>query len=172
VIAVTGLSTVAMVFYPIVFSALGFSDMEIGILIGATIHDVAQVVGAGYAVSDVAGDTATFVKLLRVSLLPLVILALYFALPRGDGDSRVSLPGFVLLFAGLVVLNSVGVIPPVVSVILTELSRWLLVAAIAALGVRTALQDMFALGAGHISVVVSITFFLLAISVILLVAVV
>ena len=69
VVAVTGLSTVAMVVYPILFAALGFDETAIGILIGATIHDVAQVVGAGYAVSNEAGDAATLVKLLRVALV-------------------------------------------------------------------------------------------------------
>ena len=57
-VAVTTLSTVAMIAYPIVFSMLGYTDLQAGFLIGATIHDVAQVVGAGYSVSREAGDTA------------------------------------------------------------------------------------------------------------------
>ncbi|WP_274423692.1 YeiH family protein [Chelativorans sp. YIM 93263] len=161
VIAVTGLSTIAMIVYPILFSALGFDDREIGVMIGATIHDVAQVVGAGYAVSEQAGDTATFVKLLRVALLPVVVIAIMLFVRRGEGSQGVSLPGFVLLFAALVVLNSIGFIPVRVADFLSELSRWLLVTAIAALGMKTALKEMFALGAGHINVVVSITLFLM-----------
>ncbi|WEX09810.1 putative sulfate exporter family transporter [Chelativorans sp. AA-79] len=161
VIAVTGLSTIAMIIYPILFAALGFDDREIGVMIGATIHDVAQVVGAGYAVSDVAGDTATFVKLLRVALLPIVVISIMLFARRGEGAKGLSLPSFVVLFAALVVLNSLGFIPTTVAALLSELSRWLLVVAIAALGVKTALKDMFALGAGHINVVVTITLFLM-----------
>lgn len=164
VIAVTGLSTIAMIVYPILFTALGFDDQEIGVMIGATIHDVAQVVGAGYAVSDVAGDTATFVKLLRVALLPVVVIAIMLFARRGEGSRGVTLPSFVVLFAALVVLNSLGFIPAAVAAFLSELSRWLLVVAIAALGVKTALKDMFALGAGHINVVVSITLFLMVLA--------
>lgn len=56
VVAVTTLSTLAMIVYPVLFAALGLDDTQTGFLIGATVHDVAQVVGAGYSVSDTAGD--------------------------------------------------------------------------------------------------------------------
>jgi Predicted membrane protein len=56
------------------FEALRLREETIGLLIGATIHDVAQVVGAGYAVSPLAGDVATYVKMLRVALLPVMVL--------------------------------------------------------------------------------------------------
>ncbi len=166
VIAVTGLSTVAMIAYPILFTALGFDERAIGIMIGATIHDVAQVVGAGYAVSDTAGDIATLVKLLRVALLPVVIIAIMLFSMRGEGGrGRVTLPGFVLLFAALAAANSFGLLPGVVADFLSEASRWMLITAIAALGARTALKDMFALGAGHVSVVVAITLFLMVLAI-------
>ncbi|HET6565678.1 MAG TPA: putative sulfate exporter family transporter, partial [Xanthomonadales bacterium] len=74
VVAVTLLSTTAMIFYPILFAFFGFDDGQTGLLIGATIHDVAQVVGAGYATSEHAGDVATYVKILRVSMLPVVVI--------------------------------------------------------------------------------------------------
>ncbi len=69
VVAVNALSTVAMVLYPLICTALGFDEQATGIMLGATIHDVAQVVGAGYAVSDPVGNTAVIVKLFRVFLL-------------------------------------------------------------------------------------------------------
>ena len=69
VVAVNALSTAAMVIYPIVCVALGFDERLTGVMLGATIHDVAQVVGAGYAVSERAGNTAVIVKLFRVFLL-------------------------------------------------------------------------------------------------------
>lgn len=165
VVAVTSLSTLAMVLYPILFARFGFGEREAGLLIGATIHDVAQVVGAGYAVSDEAGDTATIVKLMRVALLPVVVGALWFASRSGEGSGAMSLPFFLVAFCALVVLNSLGLLPQTLASFLSDLSRWLLVTAIAALGMKTALKDMFALGAGHIVVVVSITLFLLALAV-------
>lgn len=70
-----------MIVYPMVGTAFGLSDHAIGVFFGATIHDVAQIVGAGYSVSNVAGSTATFVKLLRVALLVPVVVTLSCALP-------------------------------------------------------------------------------------------
>ncbi|MEM7238255.1 MAG: putative sulfate exporter family transporter, partial [Pseudomonadota bacterium] len=76
VAGVTVLSTLAMIIYPIIAELLGFDDRLTGIFLGATIHDVAQVVGAGFSVSDSAGETATVVKLVRVSMLaPVIFIA-------------------------------------------------------------------------------------------------
>ena len=112
VVAVTTLSTIAMVIYPILFGALGFEDREVGFLIGATIHDVAQVVGAGYSVSDVAGDAATVVKLLRVAFLPVVLMAIVLALRgQGAGGKVPLLPWFMLLFIALSALGSLVSLP-------------------------------------------------------------
>lgn len=163
VVAVTTLSTIAMVIYPILFGALGLSDREMGFLIGATIHDVAQVVGAGYSVSDAAGDVATVVKLLRVAFLPVVLIIIVLAL-RGQGSSgKVPLlPWFMVLFILLSTLSSLVSIPQPVTAAIEGLSRIMLVTAIAALGVKTSLKAMLAVGGGHIWVVVIETLVLLA----------
>ncbi len=163
VIAVTSLSTVAMILYPILFTAFGFDDRAIGYLLGATIHDVAQVVGAGYAVSDEAGAVATYVKLLRVACLPVVVIIIAFASRRAaqaEGGASAPFPWFALGFAALLVVNSIGLIPPVVASAVSEVSRWLLVAAIAALGMKTSLKAIADLGPRHIGVVVAETVFL------------
>ena len=77
VIGVTTLSTMAMVIYPLISHAFALSESATGLFLGATIHDVAQVVGAGYSVSAEVGDLSTFVKLLRVfQLLPFCIIQL------------------------------------------------------------------------------------------------
>ena len=76
IISVTLLSTIAMITYPIIFDFIGANDNQKGFLIGSTIHDVAQVIGAGYSVSEQTGIIATFVKMIRVSILPFLILFL------------------------------------------------------------------------------------------------
>ena len=167
VVAVTGLSTVAMVLYPIRFAGLGVDETAIGILIGATIHDVAQVVGAGYAVSPEAGDAATLVKLLRVALMPVVVLTLAFVVSRGSG-ARAPLPVFALVFVLILAANSLGLIPRPVQIAMVDGSRWLLVGAIAALGIKTSLQAMFEGGPGHTLVLLAQTVFLAALATILL----
>ncbi|MEP0522157.1 MAG: putative sulfate exporter family transporter [Hyphomicrobiales bacterium] len=162
VVAVTTLSTVAMILYPIIFSSLGFSDLEAGFLIGATIHDVAQVVGAGYSISEEAGEVATIVKLLRVALLPVILLIIILCLRASSSEgSRPSLPTFVIAFAVLVAINSFGLIPEQVVTATSDLSRWLLITAIAALGVKTSLRAMTDVGGGHLGIVVIETLVLL-----------
>jgi uncharacterized integral membrane protein (TIGR00698 family) len=160
VVAVTTLSTVAMVLYPLLFSVLGFSDEQAGFLIGATIHDVAQVVGAGFSISDEAGNVATLTKLQRVLLLPIVILAILIATRKSDGE-RVGIPLFVVAFIVFMLINSTGVLPEAVVTFFVEASRWMLIIAIAALGVKTSLGAMVNLGGNHIALVVAQTVFLL-----------
>ena len=163
VVAVTTLSTVAMILYPMLFGALGLGEREAGFLIGATIHDVAQVVGAGYSISDAAGDAATVVKLLRVAFLPVVLLVIVLSLRGGDrAQGKVPLlPWFMLLFIALSLFASLVPIPPAIAMPLDAASRILLVTAIAALGVKTSLKAMTAVGAGHLWIVVLETLTLL-----------
>lgn len=160
VIAVTTLSTVAMVIYPIIFHAFGFDDKQIGYLIGATIHDVAQVVGAGYAVSDEAGAIATYVKLLRVAFLPVVVVAIALLGNRGVDRAKTPFPWFAIGFAAVLAANSLGFLPGPVRATVAATSQWLLVAAISALGMKTSLKAMADLGPRHIGVVVAETLFL------------
>ncbi|QMW24561.1 putative sulfate exporter family transporter [Sandaracinobacteroides saxicola] len=167
VVGVTALSTVAMILYPMLAAAIGLSEHQAGILMGATIHDVAQVVGAGYGIGKEAGDTATIVKLFRVALLlPVVLLiSLIFRaqLAAGPRTSRPPLlPTFLIGFVLLVAVNSTGLVPRVVTGTLSDASRWCLVAAIAALGAKTALGDLVKVGPKPVLTILAATLLLLA----------
>ena len=168
VVCVTALSTFAMIAYPILFTVADFNDIEIGILIGSTIHDVAQVVGAGYAVSSEAGDVATFIKLLRISMLPIIVI-LIAVLLKGDDESRSisskAFPWFALGFALCLMVNSSGYIPLIITGFLANVSQWFLVFAIAGLGVSTSLKSMMELGGRSILLMVLQTIALLGIAV-------
>ncbi|MDP2118427.1 MAG: putative sulfate exporter family transporter [Hoeflea sp.] len=160
VIGVTALSTLAMIVYPLIADALDLSEVATGIFLGATIHDVAQVVGAGYSVSELTGDTATFVKLLRVALLvPLiVILSLVFSGSREPGAKRaLPIPFFVIGFAALVITGSYDFIPEMVKDALLSFSRWCLVVAIAALGMKTSLRKLGEVGGSAIVLICALT---------------
>jgi uncharacterized integral membrane protein (TIGR00698 family) len=163
VVGVTALSTLAMIVYPALVPVFGFDSGAAGVFLGGTIHDVAQVVGAGYIVSQQAGDSATFVKLFRVALLVPVVLALAL-LWRGRGAASgvraAPLPWFLVAFLVLLTVNTAGGMPENVNAWLAALSRWCLVAAIAALGVKTSFQDLAALGWRPIAMLVSETLFL------------
>ncbi|WP_212756806.1 putative sulfate exporter family transporter [Usitatibacter rugosus] len=164
-IGVTALSTLAMIVYPLIVGAFGLNQHEAGIFLGGTIHDVAQVVGAGYSVSQDTGDTATIVKLLRVGMLLPVCLAIGVALHvRGSEAARSAplLPWFAVVFAILVVVNSLGFIPKSVADAGNELSRWFLVTAIAAIGMKTSIKSLIAMGLKPVMLVVLETVFLAA----------
>lgn len=161
VVAVTALSTVAMVVYPVLFAALGLSETTSGYLIGVTVHDVAQVVGAGYSISETAGDIATFTKLQRVALLPVVLLTITL-LYRRDSGGGIGLPWFVLIFIALMILRNILPLPEVILKTATEASRLLLLTAIAALGVKTSLTQIFAAGPVRFWIICTETMALLA----------
>ncbi|HMP43955.1 MAG TPA: putative sulfate exporter family transporter [Sphingopyxis sp.] len=150
VIGVSALSTAAMVLYPPVARLAGLDDHAAGVFIGATIHDVAQVVGAGYAISPDAGDTATIVKLLRVAmLLPVILIAGQISRRAAGaaGSERPPPPPWVVVaFVALGALNSPLALPATITETGSTLSRWCLVTAIAAIGMKTRLGDLVQVG--------------------------
>ncbi len=164
VLGVTVLSTLAMVLYPILTRALGFDDQTAGAFIGATVHDVAQVVGAGFSISEEAGETSTLVKLIRVSFLAPVVMVITLIFSRqsseAEGRRPPLVPGFVLGFLVLAGLNSIGLIPEAVGAVLARLSSWALLAAIAAVGMKTDLRNILKVGGGAITLIVAETLFL------------
>jgi len=150
VIGVTTLSTLAMVVYPLVSSVLSLSDEMAGVFIGGSIHDVAQVVGAGYSISPQAGDIATYIKLLRVALLLPIVMVIFLIFrdreTRMEQGAASFIPGFLIAFFVLALFNNLGLIPGFVVNIIQTLSSWFLVLAIAAIGVKTSLKQIVAVG--------------------------
>ncbi len=171
VIGVTTLSTAAMVIYPALLSVLHLSDAETGFLLGATIHDVAQVVGAGYSVSTTAGDVATIAKLMRVALLVPVVATLAFTFHSPSSESKrrgLMLPWFLIAFVAFAALNSVAIVPKIAIEYFNHASRWCLVIAIAALGMKTSLAALGKLGWRPVALMVAETVFLAALVVALM----
>ncbi len=150
VVTVTVLSTIAMILYPLFVTSIGLDNVHAGIFLGGTIHDVAQVIGAGYSISPTTGDVATYVKLLRVTMLLPVVFTIALVVNRrakhGTTGAKASLPLFLVGFAVLVALNSIGLLPKAASDAANVVSRWCLVTAIAALGMKTSFKDLAAVG--------------------------
>lgn len=164
VVGATTLSTIAMVLYPFLVTAMAFDFRDSGIFLGASIHGVAQVVGSGYMISPDTGDIATIVKLLRIALLFPAVLVFSFMFRRQKGiaeDRPIRfVPGFLVAFAAFVVLASLGVIPEAVTRHGADLSHWCLITAVAALGVKTSFGDLALMGWRPIAVMVGETLFL------------
>jgi uncharacterized integral membrane protein (TIGR00698 family) len=150
---VTVLSTLAMIVYPVLAKMIGLDAHQTGVFIGGTIHDVAQVVGAGYSISPDVGDYAVLTKLLRVAMLLPVVTAISLAvrhrLQRTEeirsGDPL--LPPFLLAFVAFVIAGSLGLIPKPIGAALNEVARTCLVIAIAAVGLKTSPVEMKKVGA-------------------------
>jgi uncharacterized integral membrane protein (TIGR00698 family) len=163
---ITTYSTIAMVMYPALLSHLHLDPQQTGRFLGGSIHDVAQVVAAGYASSPQAGDTATIVKLMRVAMLLPVVLVITLVAARGidkndPAQKKVPLlPGFLVGFIVLAALNGFSLVAQPLAAVLTEASRWLLVISVAALGMKTSLRDMMAVGTTAIALIAAETVFL------------
>jgi uncharacterized integral membrane protein (TIGR00698 family) len=142
------------------------------VFLGATIHDVAQVVGAGYSMSTETGDTATVVKLMRVAmLLPVIVTAAMITRMQGadpTGKRPPLLPWFAVGFLLLACINSTGWVAPVVQGTVNELSRWCLVISISALGMKTQLKELASVGIKPILLMVGETVFLVVLVLLLL----
>ena len=168
VVGVTVLSTIAMVTYPFALQMLGIGALSAGIFIGATIHDVAQVVAAGMIFGPEAGDVATVVKLFRVALLLPVVLfiSIFFGAQKssqkiGWGSLRL-IPTFLLGFVALSVVASMQILPSSITGQIGGLSRWMLVTAIAAAGLKTNFQELAKLGWQPVLMLVVETIFIAA----------
>ena len=167
VVAVNALATLAMVVYPPMCFVLGFDPQTTGVMLGGTIHDVAQVVGAGYAVSVPVGNTAVIVKLFRVFLLLPVVLGVGWYFTRAGVQARAGAgagAGVRLVFLALCVVNSAMPLLPSlmpafapVKALLIEASTWGLLMAIGALGLDTSVTSIVALGWRHVATVFAAT---------------
>ena len=139
--------------YPIMGKLLGMGDMGYGIWAGTSVNDTASVVASGYAFSEAAGDFATMVKLTRtVAIIPTVLVFAYISmrikrkqLSVENNGQKVKLtkiiPWFICGFLALAILNSVGCIPVAVATVIKNTSKFLMVTALAAIGLSTSLTD-------------------------------
>lgn len=144
---------VMIVLFPILGRAMGLDDMAYGLWAGTAVNDTSSVVAAGYAFSEGAGDFATMVKLTRtLAIIPTVLIFSLIEVREkrrtgaADQEEKVKItsiiPWFILGFLGMAVLNSLGVFPQELSLGLKELSKFLMVAALAAIGLNTDFREM------------------------------
>ena len=144
---------VMIAIYPIMGKALGMSDIAYGIWAGTSVNDTASVVASGYAFSEIAGDFATMVKLTRtIAIIPTVLVFAIIGtrikqkeMQNAGGGKKVNIvkivPWFIGLFLILAIVNSIGFIPAGVSSVMKSVSKFLMVTALAAIGLGTSIQD-------------------------------
>ncbi|MFL2802835.1 MAG: YeiH family protein [Paracoccaceae bacterium] len=167
IITVTLLSTIAMVMYPIIFDLIGANENQKGFLIGSTIHDVAQVIGAGYSASEQTGIVATFVKMIRVSILPFLILFLLF-FSRNKNENSFSIPWFLSLFFIFCLLNNLLDFPDYLISLINNFSSFCILLAISAIGVKTNFSFIFEVSFKYFILIFLETIFLLITSIVII----
>ena len=181
-ISVTFLFDIAMIIlFPIIGRMLGLTDMAYGLWTGTAVNDTSSVVAAGYAFSDVAGDFATMVKLTRtLAIIPIVLIFSFInariEAKAATGNTPSSkkakvtglIPWFIVAFVAMALLNSFGLFSPTVSSTLKNISRFLMVAALAAIGLKTNVKELKKSGLNPLihSIIVSILMAIVALTVI------
>ena len=162
-IAVTVLGTAGMIVYPWLVKLLGLNDSLAGVFMGATIHNVAQAIGAGYMISEAAGESATIVKLMRVAMLAPIVAAVALCFRRHslDPDRQQPLaPWFLIGFTLLAILSNLDVMSEKLRLGIADASAACIITAIAALGVKTSVKELLRVGARPIAALVAQSFLL------------
>lgn len=127
------------------------SDGQFGVYIGSSVHEVAQVVAAGKAINAEVADIAVTTKMIRVMMLApfLLLLSLWLGrrgapAPQGqtgqgekEGEGRIVIPWFAFVFIGVMLFNSLNLLPAAWVAALVQADTWLLAMAMAALGLST-----------------------------------
>jgi len=163
VMGVNFISTITMVVYPTLHNALGYTNFEMGVFLGGAIHDVAQVAGAGETLGKDVLAIAIITKLLRVAcLLPAVTIIAWWVARGGEkaGDARPAPPVFLFGFLLLALVNSLGLVPADVRTGLAQVSSFLIIAAIAALGIKTSLLALVRIGVRPVMLLIVETIFI------------
>lgn len=163
IVCVTVLSSISAALQPMAFQALGFSDDRAGFVIGASIHDVAQAVGAGYSISDDAGQTAALTKMVRVSLLPLVLLFAIAVLgSERAAVGKVQPPWFVVTFSVGVLIASMTPLPDMAAAGVQDASRSAFLVAMAAIGLLSKGREGLNVGSSTLGFLAFLSITLLA----------
>lgn len=147
--------TIAMFVYPVLYrnGVFDLSPEEMGIFTGATVHEVAHVVGAGNAMGKAVSDPAIIVKMIRVMMLVPVLLVISYAMARaavaGGGTKsggKVSMPWFAILFLVVIGFNSFNLLPADVVGFINNFDTFLLTMAMTALGAETSIDKFWKAG--------------------------
>ncbi len=157
-VGISAMSALALVFYPLIAHVFYLSDLKAGFMLGASIHDVAQTLGAGYAYSRGAGEIAAIVKLTRVALLAPVLALVALAYPaEGARAKGPGLPWFVVGFFVMAAVNSLGVVPFVVTSAAEGAAAAMLACAVTATAIRSPMRQLMEGGPRPLVVIVAAT---------------
>ncbi|UVK46470.1 YeiH family protein [Mesorhizobium sp. AR07] len=145
VASITLFGTIAMLGFPLLAPVLGLDQHAFGLWAGASIHEVAQVIGAGFQNGTQSGEIATVAKLTRVAMLAPMVIALGLMARRKNSDqsaARPPMPWFVAAFVAVVALNSLVAVPPEVKSAMALATTIMLTMGLAAMGLQADISQL------------------------------
>jgi uncharacterized integral membrane protein (TIGR00698 family) len=141
--------SVGMVVLPLVLVELDLDTRQMGLLIGGTLHSVGNVVGAGYAIDNAAGEAATTIKLARVAMLSPALILFNYLVNRDEARGwreHIRLPWYLWGFIGITVLTSLVTFPQPLLETMEMAGKLALTIALAAIGLKVSFRDLFLSG--------------------------
>ncbi len=147
--------TLSMFLYPFIYrlGIIPFNLNNEGIYIGSTIHEVAQVVGAGSAISAETARTAVIVKMIRIMLMVPFLIILSLLTRKGTSSAgskrtaaKISIPWFAVWFLVVSGFNSFDILPSAITGVIKSLDTFILTMAMTALGMETSLDKFRGVG--------------------------
>lgn len=137
--------TISLFLFPILYKSgiLQMDFTQYGLYVGSSVHEVAQVVAAGNAVSPISSDTAIIVKMTRVMLIApmLLILGLFLSkMSNTKSQKKLVVPWFAVLFIVVAGFNSLDLLPIQTVSWINHVDTFLLTMAMTALGMDTQLS--------------------------------
>lgn len=152
IIAVSLLSAAGIILYPLITRLLAFDDVTTGIVLGGSLHNVAQSIAAGFSVSDTAGETATLVKMSRVAMLAPLVMIVPLMMRREKPHAQINTgtarkrwavpPAFLVGFVILMTASGLGLLPDLLKQGFMLTSKISLLMAMTAIGLRTSVIDV------------------------------
>ncbi|NLB89379.1 MAG: YeiH family putative sulfate export transporter [Syntrophomonadaceae bacterium] len=146
---ITIFGTISMLLFPVIYNISNLPELLYAVWAGSSIHEVAQVVAAGFAAGETTGQFATIVKLSRVLLIiPVTIILGLIENKRNKatGTNELIIPWFVFGFLITIIINSLNLVPASIVDNLITLDGFLLTIAMAGIGLATNFQNMRKVG--------------------------
>jgi len=160
------MGSIGMIVLPFLFKFIDISDVNAGVIIGATLHSVGNVAGAGYGISDFTGETAIAIKLARVALLsPAVIFFTYLVNNNAEKSWKdyLNLPYYLWAFIAITIFTSLVQLPKEFLGVMNDFGKIVLTIAMVAIGLKVSFKHLYnsgkrALGFGAVIFVIQILF--------------
>jgi uncharacterized integral membrane protein (TIGR00698 family) len=140
------MGSIGMIILPFVLKFLSVADMDSGVIIGATLHSVGNVAGAGYGINEMVGDTAITIKLARVAMLSPAVIFFTYLLSSGtkkNWKDYINLPFYLWAFVAITIITSLFDLPASLLSFFSTMGKVALTIAMVAIGLKVSFKQLY-----------------------------